>query len=99
MLVWGLGGAVAVCQDLGENRQLIRDGHNGLLAANGQQWLEKLDSLVTHPDERRRLAEAGLRTIRESFTTEICYRQLVQALQDVQRRRRHQSSTAGGERS
>ena len=89
------GGAVAVCQDLGENRKLIRDGHNGLLAANSQQWLEKLDWLVTHTEQRQRLSEAGLQTIRESFTTEICYRQLVHALRDVQRRRHDPSSTAG----
>ncbi len=90
------GGAVAVCQNLGENRHLIRDGHNGLLADNGRQWLEKLDWLVTHPEERKRLAVAGLQTIRESFTTEICYRQLVHALRDVERRR-HPSPTAGDE--
>lgn len=94
------GGAVAVCQDLGENRKLIRDGQNGLLAANSQQWLEKLDWLVTSAEDRQRLADAGLQTIRQSFTTEICYRQLVHALRDVHQRRRHdQSSTAGDERS
>jgi hypothetical protein len=82
------GGAVAVCQDLGENRTLIRDGHNGLLAANSRQWLEKLDWLVTHPDERKRLAAAGLQTIRELFTTEICYRRLAGALRDIYRQRR-----------
>ena len=86
------GGAVAVCQDLGENRKLIRDGHNGLLAANSQQWLEKLDWLVTHADERQ---AAGRRRACRRFANRSPQRSAIvswsAALRDIQQRRRHVS--------
>ncbi len=84
---------------MGENRQLIRNGLNGLLASNRQQWLEKLDWLVTHTDERKRMAAAGLQTIRDLFTTESSYRRLAHALWEIHRQHRNQASTAGDRRS
>jgi len=81
--IYMAGGAVAVCQDHGENRDLIEDGVNGVLATGTDQWFEKLDWLINHPEQRTRIAEAGLATIRDRFTARHCFEQLQTALTGV----------------
>jgi glycosyltransferase involved in cell wall biosynthesis len=76
-------GAAAACQDYGQSQTLIQDGVNGVLAGNTHQWLAKLDWLVTHPAERRRLAQAGLQTVRAKYSREKCFQRLQQALEAV----------------
>ncbi|MEW6323940.1 MAG: glycosyltransferase [Nitrospirota bacterium] len=76
-MVYMSGGAAAVCQDLGENQRLIADGVNGALAETDQEWFDKLDRLITCPEERRTIAQNGLATIHERFTRQKCFEQLV----------------------
>jgi glycosyltransferase involved in cell wall biosynthesis len=84
--IYMCGEAAAVCQDLGENRDLVEDGVNGMLAASGEEWLGKLDWLISHPEERARIAAAGLATIRERFATAKCYERLRTALSALDER-------------
>ena len=42
-------------------REVVRDGSNGRLAADHQQWVDALDALVTDVPERRRLGERARR--------------------------------------
>lgn len=78
--VYMSGGAAVIGQGLGENVSLIQHGENGLLANGNGPWKECLDSLITDPQLRNRLAAAGLQTIRERFTRESCFQQLVSCL-------------------
>jgi glycosyltransferase involved in cell wall biosynthesis len=78
--VYMSGGAVAVCRNLGESRELIEDGVNGVLAEGPEEWFAKLEHLVLDGDRRRAIAAAGLRTIRERFTREQCLESLLAAL-------------------
>lgn len=71
------GGAAAICEDIGENRGLIRDGVNGMLAASPDQWLEKLRALSGDAALRQRVADAGLDTVRQQFTAAKCLEKLV----------------------
>ena len=82
--IYMAAGAVAVCQDQGENRALIQDGVNGLLAVGTEQWYEKLDWLLTHPRERDRIAQAGLATIHQQYTARHCFAELRTALRAIQ---------------
>ena len=63
-------GCCAVASDIGGNPELVRDRETGLLfpAGDSQALAERLDRLLTHRDERRRLAANGARFMRESFT-------------------------------
>jgi glycosyltransferase involved in cell wall biosynthesis len=79
-VIYMAAGAVAVCENIGENARLIRDGVNGVLAHGPDEWLAKLDWLVTHPDERRRIGAAGLETIRTELPDRVCFERLVAAL-------------------
>lgn len=74
------GGACLVGSPVGQMSELIADGENGLLARDGSQWLERLSLVVENATHRQRLAQAGLATVRERFTIQKCYEQLLQAL-------------------
>jgi glycosyltransferase involved in cell wall biosynthesis len=71
-------GCCAVASDTGGNPELVRDGDTGLLFPTGDSaaLAARLDRLLAHRDERRRLAERGARLMRESFTREIAARRM-----------------------
>ena len=75
--------AVAVCQNLGENPDLISDGVNGVLASTRDQWLSKLEWLAENPEQRETIATQGLKTIREHFTAEKCFQRLLEAFEEM----------------
>lgn len=77
------GQAAVVGQALGENCDLIQHGENGLLAADNDQWRSCLESLIDDLDLRRRLAAAGLQTIRAKYTRQHCFDQLVACLSTI----------------
>jgi glycosyltransferase involved in cell wall biosynthesis len=81
--IYMAAGAVAVCEDIGDNPRLIDDNVNGVLARGHQDWLAKLDWLVTHPEERRRIGHAGLETVRKQLSDRVCFEQLIDALNAV----------------
>jgi glycosyltransferase involved in cell wall biosynthesis len=76
-------GVVAVCENVGESAQLIQDGCNGVLAEGHQAWFEKLDWLISHPLDRERIGNEGLRTVRERYSEKVCFSILVRALNAV----------------
>lgn len=77
------GEAAVVGQALGENCQLIQPGENGLLAADREQWRSCLESLIHDAELRQRLAAGGLQTIRDHYSRQHCFDQLVDCLTNV----------------
>jgi len=74
--VYMSGEAVAVCSPIGQCRELIQDGVNGVLAATTEEWEAKLERLILDSDLRTRIAAEGLATARNGFTVESSYRRL-----------------------
>ena len=93
------GGAAAVCEDIGENRELIQDGHNGMLASAPEQWLEKLRQLSSDTVLRQRIADKGLETIRQQFTAEKCLDKLIEAWIGASDRAATDSRGSGGQQA
>ncbi len=79
IMVYMSGEAATVCENYGENPKLVIDGVNGMLASSHEEWYEKLAHLITHPELRAQIAQRGLRTIRERFTVERVFDQLLAA--------------------
>lgn len=79
--VYMSGGAAVVSSPVGQCRDFIRDGVNGMLADGTGEWLEKLERLADDPALRRRIAEEGLRDVREKFSLEACFDQLCAVLE------------------
>lgn len=78
MIYMSAGGAV-LAENYGENPRLIQEGVNGVLASSPEEWLQKLEWLVTHPQERAAIGQRGLQTIRTEFTAAGVFRQLTAA--------------------
>ena len=57
-MVYMAGGAVAVCENIGENPKLIEDGVNGVLAEGRGEWRAKLERLILDAGARKRIASA-----------------------------------------
>jgi glycosyltransferase involved in cell wall biosynthesis len=74
------GEAAVVCPPIGHCADLIEDGVNGAIASSAHEWESKLERLVREPDLRRRLAAAGLKTVRERFSIDRCFASLRAAL-------------------
>jgi glycosyltransferase involved in cell wall biosynthesis len=58
----------AVCSPVGVNPTIIRDNHNGLLAATEEQWINKLTRLLHSPSLRRELGMAGRETVEAEYS-------------------------------
>jgi glycosyltransferase involved in cell wall biosynthesis len=78
-MIYMSAGAAALCEDYGENRALIVDGDNGMLASTPEQWLDKMERLCTDRPTRERLASRGLETIRRHFAADVVFEQLQSA--------------------
>jgi len=78
-MIYMSGGAAALCEDYGENRTLIADGVNGVLASTPEQWLDKMTWLASDRAARERIAAAGLETIRRDFAAAVVFRHLQSA--------------------
>jgi glycosyltransferase involved in cell wall biosynthesis len=78
-MIYMSAGAVAMCEDYGENRTLIEDGVTGVLAGTPDEWAQKLERLVTDRSLRDRIAARGLETIRRQFAADVVFAQLESA--------------------
>lgn len=63
-------GIVPVCSPVGVNVEIIRDGVNGFLAANREQWIEKLRLLLEDSGLRQRMGRAARETVEKKYSIE-----------------------------
>lgn len=64
-------GIPCVASGVGANRRIIKDGINGFLAENKEEWVEKLSRLIDDPALRQRLGAAGRKTVEEKFSVKV----------------------------
>src|SRR4030095_6148876 len=81
-------GVPVVAASVGVNRELIQDGQNGFLAANEDEWVDKLSRLLSDPQLRRGFAEAGRRTIEAQYSLRVNAPKLAATLRVVAERNR-----------
>jgi glycosyltransferase involved in cell wall biosynthesis len=63
-------GLPAVASPVGINTEIVEEGKNGFLAASEEEWFEKLDRLVRHPELRLKLGGAGRAKVAAGYTLE-----------------------------
>lgn len=61
-------GLPVVASPVGMNVEVVRDGHNGFLAADGEAWFAALDRLLSDPGLRREMGARGHALHGEQFT-------------------------------
>jgi glycosyltransferase involved in cell wall biosynthesis len=70
-------GVPVVAAAVGVNREIVEDGVNGFLAATPDEWLQKLERLLTDADLRARFGTAGRQTIVERYSVQVTAPKLV----------------------
>jgi glycosyltransferase involved in cell wall biosynthesis len=76
-------GVPVVASAVGVNREIIRDGENGFLAATQEEWVEKLCRVLTDRNLRERLGSAGRQTIEEKYSLALHADRVVEAFWDA----------------
>jgi glycosyltransferase involved in cell wall biosynthesis len=61
-------GVPAVASPIGVNKNILRDGVNGFLADNEDEWVIKLSMLLKSRELRQRIGAAGKMTAQEEYT-------------------------------
>lgn len=72
-----------VVSPVGVNREVVRDGENGLHASSTQEWVEALERLLDDETLRRRLGQAGRRTVEDSFSAQVQAPRVARILESV----------------
>ncbi|MFZ3065097.1 MAG: glycosyltransferase family 4 protein [Nitrospirota bacterium] len=71
ILQYMAAGIPAVGSPVGVNKEIIQDGKNGFLASTEDEWYEKLLSLCEDPELRRRMGNAGRKTVEDKYSINI----------------------------
>lgn len=61
-------GIPTVMSPVGVNAEIISDGENGFLAASDEEWVAKLSLLIESFELRKKLGEAGRKTVEEKYS-------------------------------
>ena len=64
-------GVPVVASAVGVNRDIIEDGVNGFLAANDNDWTDRLGRLLSDRELRRRMGAAGRATIEARYSLHV----------------------------
>lgn len=70
LIQYGAMGIPAVASPVGVNTDILRDGTNGYLATDPDEWLENLSRLLGSEELRKDLGAAGRRVIVERYSVE-----------------------------
>lgn len=81
-------GIPAIGSPVGMNCDVVESESNGLLASTPDDWVRAIDRVLGDAHLRRRLAEAGRRTVEGRFSLDVVSPQLVRLLDDVIGRQR-----------
>lgn len=76
-------GVPCVVSDIGRNREIVRDGVNGFLAATDGEWVEKLGRLLSDPHLREKLGQMGRRTVEERYSLAVHAPTLISVLREA----------------
>lgn len=72
-----------VCSAVGVNRQIIIDGENGFLADKEDEWIEKLFRLIKDAQLRKKIGEAGRKTVEVKYSLKVNAPKFLQILEKI----------------
>jgi len=76
--VYMAGEAAVVASRVGQSRDFIRDGVNGMLAGSEEEWEQKLSALIEDAPLRRRLADEALQQVRAELSVDATFTRLAE---------------------
>ncbi len=78
-------GVPVVCTPVGINSDIVKDGENGFWAKDQQEWVDRLSSLIQHPDLRLQMGLKGIETVEKEYSLTVTSEKFFQVLQDLNR--------------
>lgn len=81
-------GIPCVVSDVGPNKIIVKDGINGFLAKNEDDWVEKLSRLIQDAQLRRTIGAAGRQTVVSNYSLGVNAPKLLDVIQQVHSGRR-----------
>lgn len=78
-------GIPVVASPVGVNKEIIYDGHNGFFASTDQEWIDKLSLLIENYQLRRKIGDAGRKTVEKNYSVIRNSRKLLEILKSLSR--------------
>ncbi len=76
-------GVASVVSKVGANVDIIKDGTNGFLAEDENEWIEKISALIENPDMRMKMGLAGRKAVEEKYSLSVNAPKFLKVIQDV----------------
>ncbi|MFH0772374.1 MAG: glycosyltransferase family 4 protein [Candidatus Omnitrophota bacterium] len=76
-------GIPCVVSDVGPNKIIVKDGVNGFLAKDEDDWVEKLSRLIENADLRQAIGAAGRETVVSNYSLKVNAPKLLDVIQRV----------------
>lgn len=73
-------GIPALASPVGMNKEVIVEGENGFLVQTEEEWLEKINYLKTHKEQRSRMGQKGRQDVEETFSLQATFKKWVEIL-------------------
>ena len=74
-------GVPVVASPVGMNAKIVTEGKTGYLAADTDEWVEALTTLIEGENHRRKLGRNGRRYVEKKFSVEMCWNKLKDVLE------------------
>ncbi len=68
VLQYMAAGIPVVISPVGINKEIVKDGINGFLAGDADEWIKKLSSLIEDEELRKNFAQKGRKTAEEQYS-------------------------------
>jgi glycosyltransferase involved in cell wall biosynthesis len=79
-------GIPPVVSPVGANSTIVEDGRNGLLASTEEEWVEKLDRLLSSAELRNRIGQEARRTVEREYSAEVQGPRVAKIMRDTAER-------------
>jgi glycosyltransferase involved in cell wall biosynthesis len=76
-------GLPVVCTPVGINSDIIQNGENGFWAANDQEWVDRLSTLIQNPDLRYQMGLKGIEKVKKEYSLRVTSEKLFHILQHL----------------
>jgi glycosyltransferase involved in cell wall biosynthesis len=73
----------SISSNIGTASDLIINGENGFLCNDSNDWISIITTLINNPVLRKKIGEAGFKTIKENFSKDQCFQELKTNFLDV----------------
>jgi len=83
LIQYGSIGIASLASDVGVNKDVVLDSQTGYIIDNEQQWLEKLEALITNPSLREEMGRKASEHIQKHYSVKENYPKLKTLLQHL----------------